>query len=214
MSTDILERLGSLGVVPVVKIQRAGDALDLGKALLDGGLPCAEITFRTEAAEDAIAALASGLPDMLVGAGTVLSVEQADSAVRAGARFIVSPGFDPKLVDWCLDHQVPVTPGVATPTEVIMGLDRGLRILKFFPAQALGGIKTLKALAAPFGHVRFIPTGGVNPDNLADYLRLGCVHACGGSWLAKGETIASGEFSKISELAQQARGIVEKVRDG
>ena len=211
--TDVLEKLGFLGVIPVVKIERAEDAVGLGRALLEGGLPCAEITFRTAAAEEAIHRISTSLPEMIVGAGTVLSVDQADQAVSAGARFIVSPGFNPKVVDWCLDQQIPVTPGVATPTEINMALDKGLEILKFFPAEALGGIKTLRALAAPYGGVRFIPTGGVNAENLGEYLSLPYVHACGGSWLAKSELISAGKFAEITRLVHDARIIVRQVRD-
>ena len=209
---EILEKLSDLGVVPVVSIERAEDAIRLGQALLEGGLPCAEITFRTAAAEEAIRRIASELPDVLVGAGTVLSPDQAEKAVAAGARFIVSPGFDPKVVDWCLGHFIPVTPGVATPTEINMALDKGLHILKFFPAQALGGVATLKAIAAPYGGVKFIPTGGVNAKNLADYLSLPMVHACGGSWLVKGKLISAGEFAEITRLVQEAVAIVHQVR--
>lgn len=209
---EILEKLGDLGVVPVVAIERAKDATRLGQALLAGGLPCAEITFRTAAAEEAIQRITSELPDVLVGAGTVLSREQAEKAVAAGARFIVSPGFDLKVVDWCLKHAIPVTPGVATPTEINMALDKGLRILKFFPAEALGGVKTLKAIAAPYGGVKFIPTGGVSAGNLADYLSLPAVHACGGSWLVKGKLISAGEFAEITRLAREAVAIVHRVR--
>lgn len=211
---EILETLGHLGVVPVVKIERADEAVPLGKALIAGGLPCAEITFRTGAAEEAIRRIASELPEVVIGAGTVLSVEQAEKAVAAGARYIVSPGFDPKVVDWCLTHDVAVTPGVATPTEINMALDKGLKILKFFPAEALGGLKTLKALAAPYGDVKFIPTGGINSKNLADYLSLPAVHACGGSWLVTSKLISAGEFAEITRLAEEARGIVRQVREG
>jgi 2-dehydro-3-deoxyphosphogluconate aldolase/(4S)-4-hydroxy-2-oxoglutarate aldolase len=211
---EILETLGHLGVVPVVKIERAHEAVPLGNALMAGGLPCAEITFRTDAAEEAIRRIASELPEVVIGAGTVLSVEQAEKAVAAGARYIVSPGFDPKVVDWCLTHDVPVTPGVATPTEINMALDQGLNILKFFPAEALGGLKTLKALAAPYGGVKFIPTGGINSKNLADYLSLSAVHACGGSWLVASKLISAGEFSEITRLAEEARAIVRQVRGG
>jgi 2-dehydro-3-deoxyphosphogluconate aldolase/(4S)-4-hydroxy-2-oxoglutarate aldolase len=149
--SDILQMLGNLGVVPVVAIERAEDASGLGQALLDGGLPCAEITFRTAAAAAAIRRIATEFSDILVGAGTVLSVAQAEQAVAAGAQFIVSPGFDPKVVDWCLVNDIPITPGIATPTEINMALDKGLGILKFFPAGALGGAKTLKAIGAPYG---------------------------------------------------------------
>ena len=211
---EILETLGHLGVVPVVKIERADEAVPLGNALIAGGLPCAEITFRTDAAEEAIRQIASELPQVVIGAGTVLSVEQAEKAVAAGARYIVSPGFDPKVVDWCLAHDIAVTPGVATPTEINMALDKGLNILKFFPAEALGGLRMLKALAAPYGDIKFIPTGGINPKNLADYLSLPAVHACGGSWLVASKLISAGEFAEITRLAEEARSIVRQVRGG
>jgi 2-dehydro-3-deoxyphosphogluconate aldolase/(4S)-4-hydroxy-2-oxoglutarate aldolase len=209
---EILDTLGRLGLVPVVKIERAEDAVGLGSALLAGGLPCAEITFRTAAAEEAIRRIASNLPDIILGAGTVLSVDQADRAVSAGAKFIVSPGFNQKVVDWCLSNQIPVTPGVATPTEIDMALDKGLNILKFFPAEAMGGIKTLKAISAPYGGVKFIPTGGISRDNLADYLALPSVHCCGGSWMVKANLITAGKFDEITQLAQEAVSVVRQVR--
>jgi len=209
---EILDTLGRLGLVPVVKIERAEDAVELGSALAAGGLPCAEITFRTAAAEEAIRRIASSLPDVVLGAGTVLSADQADRAVSAGARFIVSPGFNQKVVDWCLRHAIPVTPGVATPTEIEMALDKGLSILKFFPAEALGGIKMLKAIAAPYAGVKFIPTGGINPDNLGGYLALPNVHCCGGSWLVEANLISAGKFDKITQLAQEAVSVVRQVR--
>ncbi len=211
---DLLEKLGFLGVVPVIAIERSEDAVELGRALLAGGLPCAEITFRTAAAEESIRRISSSLPEIIVGAGTVLSVDQADRAVSAGAQFIVSPGFNQKVVDWCLKNEIPVTPGVLTPTEIDMALDRGLKILKFFPAEAMGGIATLKAIAAPYGGVKFIPTGGINPKNLADYLSLPAVHACGGSWLVKSTLISAGEFAEITRLAEEALAIVRQVRGG
>ena len=210
--TDLLEKLGALGVVPVVKIERAEDAVGLGRALLAGGLPCAEITFRTAAAEDAIRRISSSLPEIIVGAGTVLSVDQADKAISAGARFIVSPGFNQKVVDWCLQNEIPVTPGVLTPTEIDMALDRGLNILKFFPAEAMGGITTLKAISAPYGGVKFIPTGGINQNNLADYLALPSVHCCGGSWLVKANLISAGKFDEITQLTREAMSVVRRAR--
>jgi len=210
--TDVLEELGRLGVVPVVKIERSKDAVELGRALLAGGLPCAEITFRTAAAEEAILRISSNLPEIIVGAGTVLSADQADRAVSAGARFIVSPGFNPKVVDWCLEHEVPVIPGVATPTEIEMALEKGLEILKFFPAEALGGIAMLKAIAAPYGGVRFMPTGGINQDNLADYLAQPSVHCCGGSWLVRANLISAGRFDEITQLTRDAMSVVRRVR--
>lgn len=211
---NILEKIGQLGVVPVVAIARSEDAYALGEALMEAGLACAEITFRTAAAEEAIKQLSLAFQEMLVGAGTVLTVGQAEAAVRAGARFIVSPGFDAKIVDWCLERNVLVTPGVATPTEINMALDKGLDVLKFFPAEALGGVKTLKAIAAPYRGVRFIPTGGVEPENLKDYLRFPAVHACGGSWMVKGSLIDSGKFDEITRLAREALQTVHQVRGG
>ena len=213
MST-ILQQLGILGLVPVVAIDRAADAPKLGRALLAGGLPCAEITFRTAAAADAIRLMAAECPDVLVGAGTVLTVEQAGQAVAAGAKFIVSPGFDPDVVDWCLAHKVPITPGVATPTEVGLALKKGVTVQKFFPAEAIGGVKALKAIAAPYGGVKFIPTGGISANNLGDYLSLPMVHACGGSWMVKKQLISAGEFDKITDLAAEAMAVVREIRAG
>jgi len=209
---EILNTLGHLGVVPVVKIERSEDAVELGRALLAGGLPCAEITFRTAAAEEAIRQISSSLPEIVLGAGTVLSVDQADRAVSAGAQFIVSPGFNQKVVDWCLKNEIPVTPGVLTPTEIDMALDRELKILKFFPAEAMGGIATLKAIAAPYGGVKFIPTGGINQNNLADYLAQPSVHCCGGSWLVKANLISAGKFDEIAQLTRDAMSVVRRVR--
>lgn len=210
--TDVLERLGELGLVPVVAIDDAERAAPLGAALLAGGLPCAEITFRTAAAADAIRALTAEYPDMLVGAGTVLSVEQAQQAAGAGARFIVSPGFDPAIVDWCLANDLPVTPGVVTPTEITAALNKGLHVLKFFPAEASGGLKVLKAIGGPFKTVKFIPTGGIGPDNLAEYLSHPIIHACGGSWLVKSQLIASGDFDEITRRTAEAVDIVRRAR--
>jgi 2-dehydro-3-deoxyphosphogluconate aldolase/(4S)-4-hydroxy-2-oxoglutarate aldolase len=207
-----IETLGELGVVPVVAIEDAKDAVPLGQALIDGGLPCAEITFRTAAAAEAIAALAQNLPQVLLGAGTILSTEQASQAVEAGAKFIVSPGFDPFVVDWCIEHQVPIMPGVATPTEISMALNRNLKVLKFFPAEVAGGVRALKAISGPFVGVKFVPTGGINPENLPDYLGLPAVHACGGSWLVKRKLISAGKFSEITSLTKEAVEIVQRVR--
>ncbi len=208
----ITEKLGELGVIPVVAIQDARDAAGLGSALLDGGLPCAEITFRTEAALSSIKTLSTQFPQMLVGAGTVLTTGQAQAAVDHGAQFLVTPGFDDAVVEWSLDNDVPIFPGVATPTEINMALRYGLRILKFFPAQAFGGIGTLKAISAPYGDVRFIPTGGISVQNLNDYLALPSVLACGGSWLAKKTLIASGDFTTITRLTAEAVQLVQKTR--
>jgi len=209
---DIAKQIESLGVVPVVAIEDAKDAASLGEALIAGGLPCAEITFRTAAAEAAIKRIAQQNPDMLLGAGTILTVSQAQKAVAAGAKFIVTPGFDEAVVDWCLANQIPITPGVATPTEINMALNKGIGVLKFFPAEALGGVKMLKAIGGPYRDVKFIPTGGINSDNFADYLALPQVLACGGSWLVKKQTISAGKFETITTLAQEARQIVASVR--
>jgi 2-dehydro-3-deoxyphosphogluconate aldolase/(4S)-4-hydroxy-2-oxoglutarate aldolase len=209
---DTLQHLGQLGLIPVVAIERAEDAPKLGRALQAGGLPCAEITFRTAAAPEAIRLITAECPDVLVGAGTVLSVAQAEQAAASGARFIVSPGFDAEVVDWCLAHNMPITPGVITPTEVGLAVKKGLTVLKFFPAEAAGGVKLLKALAGPFGGVKFIPTGGISSQNLADYLSLPLVHAAGGSWMVKKQLITAGEFERITELTREAVAVVQQIR--
>ncbi len=209
----IIQELGRRALVPVVQIENSEDATNLGRALLDGGLPVAEITFRTASAEHAMRAIAASLPDILLGAGTVLTTNQASLAVSAGARFIVSPGFNPKVVDWCLERGVPVIPGVATATEIEMALDKGLELLKFFPAQAMGGSELLKAIAAPYNSIKFIPTGGIDAHNLAEYLKLPCVYACGGSWFVKANLISAGNFSEITRLTQEAMSIVRQCRD-
>jgi 2-dehydro-3-deoxyphosphogluconate aldolase/(4S)-4-hydroxy-2-oxoglutarate aldolase len=206
----ILEEIGELALIPVVKIDNTQHATQLAEALISGGLPCAEITFRTKEAREVIQRIASAFPGILLGAGTVLSVDQAKIAIDSGAKFIVSPGFHPKVVDWCLEHKVPITPGVATPTEINMALDRNLHILKFFPAEALGGVGMLKAIAGPYGGVKFIPTGGVNMQNLADYIKLPMVHSCGGSWLAPPRLISAEEFNKITCLVQEAVELVRR----
>lgn len=206
--------LYGLGIIPVVEIESAESALALGKALLAGGLPCAEITFRTAAAEEAIRRLKAGLPELMVGAGTVLTVEQAERAVQAGAGFVVSPGFDPEIVDWCLAQQIPVIPGAVTPTEIMMALRKGVRLLKFFPAETLGGVAAMKALSAPFKDVRFVPTGGIEPGNFETYLKAPFIAACGGTWLVKKNIIAAGDFNTITRLASEARAVVRRVREG
>lgn len=211
---DIVAQLGRIGLVPVVRLERAADAVPLGEALVRGGLPCAEITFRTAAAPEAIARLIGACPDIVVGAGTVLNVQQAQQAQDAGAAFIVSPGFSPQVVDWCLERDLPVLPGVVTPTEIMAGLERGLRIFKFFPAEAYGGISTIKALSAPFGGVRFMPTGGISAKNLPEYLALPAVHAVGGSWMVEGKLIAGGQWDEITRLAAEACAVVQRVRPG
>ncbi len=199
-----------LRIVPVVAIHNAEDAPALADALIRGGLPCAEITFRTDAAEAAIKSMAER-GDMTIGAGTVLKVEQAQKAIDAGATFIVAPGLNPKVVKFCQDNDVPITPGIATPTDIETAMDLGLEILKFFPAETFGGLKTLKAISAPYQAVKFVPTGGLNASNVVDYLKHPKVAACGGSWMVKSSYIADGEFDKITELTREAVQIVKSI---
>jgi len=209
---ELIRYLGKLGVIPVIKIEQAEQATPLAEALDKGGLPCAEITFRTEAAEQAIENIATTHPGFVVGAGTVLTITQAQKAVNAGAHFIVSPGFDHKVVDWCLKHNVLVIPGIATPTEALMALDKGIHLLKFFPAEALGGIPMLEAISAALVGIDYVPTGGISQGNLAAYLRLPMVFAVGGSWLATSKMISAGDFAGIRSLAAEAVDIVHQVR--
>jgi len=200
----VLEKIGELGIVPVVKIEKAKDALPLGRALINGDLPIAEITFRTSAAEESIKILTRELPKLLVGSGTVLTVEQAKKAVSAGAKFIVSPGFNPKVVDYCIENSIPITPGVNNPTQIEMALERGIEVVKFFPAEASGGLPLLASMSAPYSGIKFIPTGGINLNNLSSYLSNKKVHACGGSWMVKPELISSGNFDEITRLTKEA----------
>jgi len=204
----ILEKIGELGIVPVVKIEKAEDALPLGRALMDGDLPIAEITFRTSAAEESIKILNRELPQLLVGAGTVLTVEQAKKAVSTGAKFIVSPGFNPKVVDYCIENDIPVTPGINNPTQIEMALEREIEVVKFFPAEASGGLPLLESMSAPYTGIKFIPTGGINLNNLTSYLSNNKVHACGGSWMVKDNLISSGRFDEITRLTQEAVSIM------
>jgi len=199
----MIDSLEKLRVIPVVALEDADKAEPLADALCAGGLPCVEITLRTETALESIRALV-GRDDLLLGAGTVHGSEQAKAAVDAGARFIVTPGFNPKTVAWCLENEVPVFPGTSSPTDLEMALDFGLKIVKFFPAEAIGGVKTLKAFAGPYGALRFIPTGGISPGNLADYLALPEVVACGGSWMVKQDLIEGELFDEVTQLASEA----------
>ncbi len=205
-------KIQELGVVPVVVLEDAKDAVPLAKALCEGGLPCAEVTFRTAAAEESIRKMSEAFPEMLVGAGTVLTIEQVDRAVGAGAKFIVSPGFDPEIVDYCLEKKIPVFPGCITPSEVAQAVKRGLKVVKFFPAEQFGGVSTIKALAAPYVGLKFMPTGGVNSKNLKDYLSNKSIIACGGSWMVKGDMIKAGEFEKIKELTKEAVELAKEIR--
>ena len=209
---DITERFEKLGVVPVVVLEDAKDAVPLATALVEGGLPCAEVTFRTEAAEESIRLMTEQFPEMLVGAGTVLTVEQVDAAVGAGAKFIVSPGFDAEIVDYCLKNEIPVFPGCISPSEVAQAIKRGLNVVKFFPAEPAGGIAMIKAMAAPYTGLRFMPTGGINAKNLGEYLSSDKIVCCGGSWMVKGELVKNGEFNKIRQLTEEARRLVDSIR--
>ena len=202
---EAVELLRAARIVPVVTIDAAERAVPLGQALIAGGLPCAEITYRTAAAGEAIRRLSSECRELFVGAGTVLTRDQAVEAVQAGAQFIVAPGFNPVVVDWCVERSVPVFPGVCTPTEIEMALSKGLSVLKFFPAEPAGGLTYLKAVAAPYVGVSFIPTGGINATNLATYLKFARVIACGGSWMVAPELIAAGRFDEIR--AETARAV-------
>lgn len=209
MSTAI-EQVLSKKIIPVVAIHDAAQSNALAEALITGGLPCAEITFRTAAAPDAIGAMAQR-GDILVGAGTVLTIDQVKQAVDAGATFIVAPGLNPKVVNYCLQENIPVTPGVATPTDIETALDLGLSILKYFPAEAFGGLKTLKAISAPYTAVKFIPTGGINAGNVTTYLEHPQVAACGGSWMVKSALISEGRFDEITQLTREAMTLVQNM---
>ena len=209
---DTLKQIGSTGIVPVVVLNKADDAEPLAQALVKGGLPCAEVTFRTDAAEESIRRIAKKFPEMFVGAGTVLTTEQADRAVWAGAKFIVSPGLNPKVVEHCLKKGYPITPGIMTPTELEMALGFGLDVVKFFPAENAGGLKMIKAMSAPYTMMKFMPTGGINATNVRDYLACNKILACGGSWMVKGDLINAGDFAEIEKLTREAAAIVKEIR--
>ncbi|MDD3851722.1 MAG: bifunctional 4-hydroxy-2-oxoglutarate aldolase/2-dehydro-3-deoxy-phosphogluconate aldolase [Firmicutes bacterium] len=203
---NTLERIGSIGLVPVIAIENADDAVPAGKALMDAGIGVMEITMRTDAGIQAIKNVREGLPEMLVGAGTILTLDKCSEAVQAGAQFIVAPGFNPVIVEWCVENDVTVTPGCVTPTEIDRALSYGLKTLKFFPASVYGGVKGCKALYGPYksAGVKFIPTGGINNDNLAEYADKPFIHALGGGWLCKTEDIAAHNFGAITGNAKEA----------
>ena len=205
---DILNKLSAAGVVPVVVIENAKDAVPTAEAMLRGGIDVMEITFRTAAAPDAIRAVSENCPKMLVGAGTVITLEQCKQAVDCGASFIVSPGFNREVVAWCVEHDIAVTPGCVTPTEIMEAMELGLKVLKFFPANVYGGLGAMKALSGPFGGIKFIPTGGINAQNLAEYISAPFIHAVGGSWVCPKADISAGHFEKITQLCREARKAV------
>lgn len=202
---DAFERFSRAGIVPVVVIDHAGDALPAAQALLDGGVDVMEITFRTAAAAEAIRAVSEGCPEMLVGAGTVVTLDQCRQAVESGARFIVAPGYDEEVVSWCVEKGVPILPGCVTPTEIMAAMKHGLSVLKFFPAGVYGGLSAMKALSGPFKGIKFVPTGGVGPQNAGEYGAAPFIHAVGGSWVCAQSDIAAHNFERITQLCREAR---------
>lgn len=208
------ERLKEIGIVPVVVINDAEDALPLAKALVNGGLPCAEVTFRTEAAAESIRIMSEAYPDLLVGAGTVLTKEQVDTAIESGAKFIVSPGLNPNIVSYVLEKGIPMVPGTCTPSDIERALELGLTEVKFFPAEASGGLNMIKALSGPYVNVSFMPTGGLNTDNVKDYLANPKIFCCGGTWIAKADLLKEKKFDEIERLVKEAAEIVKEVRNG
>ncbi|MDR2476710.1 MAG: bifunctional 4-hydroxy-2-oxoglutarate aldolase/2-dehydro-3-deoxy-phosphogluconate aldolase, partial [Treponema sp.] len=201
---EVLEKIGSIGIVPVIKIDDPEKAVPLARALIAGGIPCAEITFRTAQGIEAVRRIAAEVPEILLGAGTVLTVEQAEAACSAGAKFVVSPGFNKKVVNRCLEKGIPVVPGCANPSDIECALEAGLEVVKFFPAEQSGGLDYIKAVAAPYGGIRFMPTGGINAGNIARYTAYEKVLACGGSWMAGADLMDSGAFEKITALCREA----------
>ena len=201
---DTLKKLSTIGIVPVIKIDDVEKAVPLARALKAGGIPCAEITFRTAEGEEAIRRIAAQEPDVFVDAGTVLTTQQVDRAISAGAKFIVSPGFNPKVVAYCIEKNIPIVPGCANPSDIEQAIEFGLEVVKFFPAEQAGGIEYIKAIAAPYVNMKFMPTGGVSEKNLNSYLAFNKIIACGGSWMVKAELINEGRFDEITALSAQA----------
>lgn len=210
----VLEQISKIGIVPVVKIDRAEDALPLAKALCAGGLPCAEVTFRTDAAAEAIRTMTTNFPDMCVGAGTVLNAEQVDAAVAAGAKFIVSPGLNPRTVKYCIEKGVPITPGTSSPSDIEQAIELGLDVVKFFPAEQSGGLAKIKAMNAPFPMFKVMPTGGISLKNLADYAKASVIAACGGSYMVTADLIDNQKWGEITDLCKKSVAIVKEARNG
>lgn len=211
MESTIFQMIYSFGVIPVIEIDSEDNAVPLADALCEAGLPIMEVTLRTEAALKSIRLISQKFPKLLLGAGTVIDREQAKAAQDTGAQFIVSPGLDEELVIWCRKNSIPTLPGAVTPTEIMCGIKLGINIVKFFPAESLGGLKAVKAISDPFPQIRFIPSGGVKADNLAGYLQTDKVYAVGGSWMAKRQMIVEHKFDEIVRLAKQASDIVKKI---
>ena len=214
MMNDFWNELHEVGIVPVIKMDNAANAVELAKALQSGGLPAAEITFRSDAAEESIRAIAAGVPELCGCAGTVLNVENARRAVDAGAKAIISPGTNMEVVRWCVEHDVPVIPGCATPTEVEACMREGLKTVKLFPAEVVGGVSMLKALSGPYAGMKFMPTGGISPSNVKEYLALKNVVACGGSWIVPEKLLAEKRFDEIRMLAKEAAALRDSVKRG
>ena len=208
----IFEQFEKIGIVPVVVLDDSKDASPLAKVLCENGLPCAEVTFRTQAAEESIRIMAKEFPNMLIGAGTVLKTEQVDRAIKAGAKFIVSPGFNPKVVQHCIENMIPIVPGTQTPSEMEQALEFGLKVVKFFPAEQAGGLNMIKAVAAPYVDLKFMPTGGINAKNVRDYLAYKKIVACGGSWMVKKDLVNAGDWNGIGKLVREAAAIVKEIR--
>ena len=209
---DVMKRVEKSGVVPVVVLEQAEQAVPTARALAAGGIDVMEITLRTAAGLKSIELVAKECPEVLVGAGTVITLDQCKACVEAGAKFIVSPGFSPSIVKWCVENNIPVLPGCVTPTEIMAGLELGIRTFKFFPADVYGGLKAMKALSAPFGGISFVPTGGVSGQNLAEYAAAPYIKAVGGSWLCTKADIAAGSYDKITALAKEASEIIAKAK--
>jgi Entner-Doudoroff aldolase len=206
---DIIDKIKNLKIVPVAVIENSNHALHLAKALIDAGLPIIEITFRTDAAAKSISIIKKEYPEMLVGAGTVLKIDQVKEAVKSGSEFIVTPGFNPTVVDYCIENNIIIIPGLNAPSFIEWGLERGLDFFKFFPADLSGGFKMIKLLSGPYPNVRFMPTGGINDETLADYLKLDNVIACGGSWIVSKNLISSGNFEEIKRLTKRALSLIK-----
>ncbi|MHA2289998.1 MAG: bifunctional 4-hydroxy-2-oxoglutarate aldolase/2-dehydro-3-deoxy-phosphogluconate aldolase [Promethearchaeota archaeon] len=205
---DVIKRISKLKLIPVAVIEDSKNAFPLGRALMNAGLPIIEITFRTEAAARSVSIIKNEIPEMLVGTGTVLKIEQVKAAIDVGSEFIVTPGFNPTIVDYCVKNNITIVPGLNSPTFIEWGLERGLNLFKFFPADLSGGTKMLKSFAGPYPNVQFIPTGGINDRNLTEYLKLDNVIACGGSWVVKKDLISSGNFKEIEHLTARALSLI------